>query len=193
MRSIRGRGMDKESHSDVHARVSVLEQQMVGQKENTALALAAADKTIANAVAKVELAATQKSLEDSITALRDAFRQEISHQKELTAQALASSDKAITKAELAYDKRFEGVNEFRNQLSDQTATFIPRTEVDIRFKALEDRMGEMALTMRGTAAHGEGGHMASNESRAFMFSVIAATVAIGVLLISIFNFFNKGS
>jgi hypothetical protein len=42
--------------------------------------------------------------------------------------ALLSAEKAVVKAELAGDKRFESVNEFRGQLRDQAATFLPRTE-----------------------------------------------------------------
>ena len=43
--------------------------------------------------------------------------------------ALQAAEKAVTKAELAAEKRFESVNEFRNQLKDQTGTFITRNEL----------------------------------------------------------------
>ncbi len=40
-----------------------------------------------------------------------------------------SANMAIAKAESATEKRFEGVNEFRAQLSDQAARFITRDEL----------------------------------------------------------------
>ena len=54
--------------------------------------------------------------------------------------ALTAADRAILKAENANDKRFESVNEFRGQLRDQTLTFIPREEVNLRFSSLEERI-----------------------------------------------------
>ncbi|MEU7586569.1 hypothetical protein AB0A95_09745 [Micromonospora sp. NPDC049230] len=44
---------------------------------------------------------------------------------------LAAADKAVTKAEIATEKRFESVNEFRQTLSDQTKTFIARVEFEV--------------------------------------------------------------
>lgn len=43
--------------------------------------------------------------------------------------ALAAADKATTKAEVATELRFQSVNEFRAQLSDQAATFMTRNEL----------------------------------------------------------------
>ena len=54
--------------------------------------------------------------------------------------ALVSAEKAVTKAEAAADKRFESVNEFRKALTDQTASFMPRTEYDSAHKTLTDRL-----------------------------------------------------
>ena len=52
--------------------------------------------------------------------------------------ALLSSDRAISKAEQATEKRFEGVNEFREALADQSATLLPRTEYSVQHKGLND-------------------------------------------------------
>ncbi len=48
----------------------------------------------------------------------------------------ASVERAVSKAEAATEKRFEGVNEFRAQLSDQAARFITRDEL----QALESKL-----------------------------------------------------
>ena len=53
--------------------------------------------------------------------------------------ALAAAKEAVTKAEVAAEKRFESVNEFRNTLSDQQRNLMPRAEIDILVKALNDR------------------------------------------------------
>lgn len=54
--------------------------------------------------------------------------------------AQASADRAVSKAELAADKRFESVNEFRQTLTDQQQTFMPRPEVVVMVRALEERV-----------------------------------------------------
>jgi hypothetical protein len=56
------------------------------------------------------------------------------------AAALASAEKAVVKAEGASDKRFEAVNEFRQQLADQATTFMRRDEAEIRLTGLTDAL-----------------------------------------------------
>jgi hypothetical protein len=64
--------------------------------------------------------------------------------EEKTALALSSADKAVIKAETATEKRFEGVNEFRQTLSDQASTFMPREEYNARHEALVSDMKKLA-------------------------------------------------
>lgn len=64
-------------------------------------------------------------------------------QAEKTALALASSDKAITKAEVATERRFEGVNEFRAQLADQAARFLNRDQYEAAHRPLAERLAEL--------------------------------------------------
>ena len=54
-----------------------------------------------------------------------------------TTLALAAADKAVTKAEIATEKRFEGVNEFRSTLADQAARLMPREEAMSKFENLQ--------------------------------------------------------
>jgi hypothetical protein len=54
--------------------------------------------------------------------------------------ALEAAEKAVTKAEAASERRFEGVNEFRAALSDQTQTFIPRSEYSSAADSVERRL-----------------------------------------------------
>lgn len=190
------------SDMELHARISVLEQQVIDQKEATVIALAAADKAIINAVvvadkavAKVELAAEKTYLEASIGGLKEAFGQMVAHQKELTSQALASADKAVLKAEDAAQKRFESVNEFRATLSDQQSQLATKSECDLRFKALEDRVNGLVEDAREIKGRSFGGREATSDrrldatdNRSLVFSLIAAGVAIAVL---VFNVLSK--
>jgi hypothetical protein len=54
--------------------------------------------------------------------------------------ALDAAKEAVTKAELAAEKRFDAVNEFRGQLTDQAQTFMPRAEAEIRLVNLQERI-----------------------------------------------------
>ncbi len=60
-----------------------------------------------------------------------------------TTLALAAADKAVTKAEIATEKRFEGVNEFRSTLADQAARLMPREEAVSKFENLEKDIGSL--------------------------------------------------
>jgi hypothetical protein len=50
---------------------------------------------------------------------------------------MAAADKAVTKAEVATEKRFDSVNEFRNAMKDQQNTFANRTETEFRLTAID--------------------------------------------------------
>jgi len=66
--------------------------------------------------------------------------------------AMVASEKAVVKAEIAAEKRFEAVNEFRGQLSDQAATFMPRAEAEQRLA----RIGEDIVALQKVTATGGG-------------------------------------
>ncbi len=63
---------------------------------------------------------------------------------EKTTLALANSKEAINKAEVATEKRFDSVNEFRQTLSDQTATFMPRAEATVTFANMGEKFDALA-------------------------------------------------
>jgi galactose-1-phosphate uridylyltransferase len=96
-------------------------------------------------------------------------------------EALISSDKAITKAELATEKRLEGLNEFRSTLSDQQKTFAVKSEIDYRFAALADRIGKTEVMLSKMAGKGSG----YNAAGAIIFSVIVAGCTIGGLVLTL--------
>lgn len=64
-------------------------------------------------------------------------------QKEAVQTALAAAEKATTKAEVASDKRFDSVNEFRQTLTDQALTFMPRAEAEARLGSLAEKVDDL--------------------------------------------------
>ena len=62
---------------------------------------------------------------------------------EKTSLALNASEKAVSKAEMATEKRFDSVNEFRAQLKDQAATLMPREETFTKFNAIEEKIEDL--------------------------------------------------
>ena len=52
----------------------------------------------------------------------------------------AANNKAIDVATAAHEKRFDSINEFRGQLSDQAATFVHRDVMDSNIKAIYEKV-----------------------------------------------------
>lgn len=81
----------------------------------------------------------QQRFEAQQVAVKDA----LTSQEKAVAAALAAAKEAVAKAETASEKRFDAVNEFRQTLTDQTNTFLPRPEYNAQHKALEDRVTDL--------------------------------------------------
>jgi hypothetical protein len=78
----------------------------------------------------------QTAFNESARAVDAAFNA----QEKATAAALAAAERAVGKSEIASEKRFDAVNEFRAQLSDQAVTFLPRAEFDRVTASLTDKI-----------------------------------------------------
>lgn len=97
--------------------------------------------------------------------------------------ALEAADKAITKSEAAAEKRFDNVNEFRQSLSDQTATFIARREFEASNKSINDKLG--LVTDRINTDDGRTNGI--DKSGATFMSIAAIIVSIISVLILAFK------
>jgi hypothetical protein len=96
--------------------------------------------------------ATQtKALDAAFLAQQTAMRTAFDAADKAVAAALESAEKAVVKAETAAEKRFESVNEFRAQLTDQAATFISRQEFDTVNKSLVDKFEQSAISLAESA------------------------------------------
>lgn len=115
--------------------------------------------------------------------------------------ALVSAEKAVDKANDANEKRFEGVNEFRKALADQTATFIPRPEYDTAHDALVARVTanvermtalELRLTSRMDLGQGsDAGAAVQRTDQRLTVSQIIAAAAVLVAIVSLILYATK--
>ena len=80
------------------------------------------------------------SLRDYVDVRVAALEAKVEAVRDQITLALASSEKAVTKSEVASDRRFESVNEFRTVLADQSATLLPRSEYAVQHMALSNRI-----------------------------------------------------
>ncbi len=88
----------------------------------------------------VRVDALEKSFKTISDEREDRNKERFTAMKTAVDAALASSDRAVTKAEIATEKRFEGVNEFRSALSDQSSNLLPRIEYSVQYQGLIDRL-----------------------------------------------------
>lgn len=80
------------------------------------------------------------------------FEAAIAAQDKAVQIAMIASEKAVVKAEIAAEKRFESVNEFRGQLSDQAATFMPRAEAEQRLGSLAEKIVDLTGSNKAGAS-----------------------------------------
>jgi hypothetical protein len=72
------------------------------------------------------------------------------------AAALSAADRAVAKAEVASEKRFESVNEFRGTLTDQVRTFMPRTEAEQRMQSNAEKTDAIGIRLERIEGRGAG-------------------------------------
>ena len=104
--------------------------------------------------------------------------------------ALENAEKAVTKAEVASGKRFDAVNEFREQQKDIITGFLSRAEFTVshhslvdKITALSDRMGALELRITSRLDRGEGSDQGQAGQRtAQRLTVTQLTAAIAVLV-----------
>lgn len=126
---------------------------------------------------RLALANAVASLKEITDAKFVTFRALLDGNAEKVALALAAADKAVTKAETATEKRFEGVNEFRQQLADQTSTFLPRSEAAQRMDTIEKDIDQLRADL-GVMREG-------SANLAGRLTIIGAVVTILISLVTV--------
>ena len=119
---------------------------------------------------------TEKSVSGWTTdTLKEYIEQRFTDQDKAVQAALLAAKEAVLKAEVATEKRFESVNEFRAQLADQSNTLMPRAEFAAQHKNLEDKI--TVLTDRINIKDG-----ATKGQELTMGKIYAAIAAVGAIL-----------
>lgn len=126
---------------------------------------------------------SQRAVAEAFTAHEKLTDMQIAAAAKAVDAALASAEKAVSKAEAASEKRFEAVNEFRAQLSDQAALFLPRTEYAANHQNLADRVSELTDRINRT----EGQQAGSQVTKGAIVTYLAAAVAVIGLIVAIAN------
>jgi hypothetical protein len=117
----------------------------------------------------------------NVTSLKEFVDQRFTDQDKAVQAALLAAEKAVIKAENAANERFRSVNEFRTTLSDQTATFIPRTEADQRFVSLTDKITDLADRINTS----EGSTTSQRDNKNDMYRAVATGVSVLGLIITL--------
>jgi len=128
---------------------------------------------------------TLKAYFERITVESDRrYQQRFDASEQAVNAALAAAEKAVGKAEVAAEKRFDAVNEFRGQLSDQARDFMPRKEAELQLGALGERIAN--IEKLGSKASGD----RTGSDRVFSFAIgiggifVVAVTAIVIAIIT---------
>jgi hypothetical protein len=107
-------------------------------------------------------------------------------------QRFQAMQMAVTKAETSTEKRFESVNEFRQQLADQSRTFMPRQEYENIHKNLNEKVDGVVKKMDKIENLKQGGSVVWAYILAAV-SFIAAIISAGISItkLSQFRFWKK--
>lgn len=74
-------------------------------------------------------------------------------------QRFISTKDAVDKADRATDKRFESVNEFRQQLNDQARQFVTKEEYKVAHRAIEDKVEQVNVGISRIENRKEGSNL----------------------------------
>jgi hypothetical protein len=102
-------------------------------------------------------------------------------QERAVSAALAAAKEAVAKAEMAAEKRFDSVNEFRNTLKDQQQTLLPRAEAAVQFKTTQDRLESIEGRLRLLQGRSEGANWLWSIVLGLAGLVLGGATAVGVV------------
>jgi hypothetical protein len=100
----------------------------------------------------------QIATHNTLISLREYVDIRFEAQEKAVNAALAASDRAVNKAEMASEKRFDAVNEFRAALADSARLLMPRAESEQSYKVLAAKIEtlEGRVNSRDDRSTGEG-------------------------------------
>lgn len=113
---------------------------------------------------------------DSVQRVEKAAEQHVAQLRREREMVTAAQQEAIAKAEMANEKRFEAVNEFRANLADQTASFMPREVAESKFSELQKQVNVNTDRLNQTLGEKAGSVSTVNwvvAAASFMVAVVA--------------------
>lgn len=105
---------------------------------------------------EIALQSVNRAMDIAISRVDKEFHEHLIQVREETKTAFMNSERAIQKAEVANEKRFDGINEFRGQLRDQAATFMPRTESISMHAATAEKISDIMTRLDRQEGRGSG-------------------------------------
>jgi hypothetical protein len=95
---------------------------------------------------------------NTLISLREYVDIRFDAQEKAVNAALAAADRAVNKAEIASEKRFENMNEFRGALADSARLLMPRAEYEQAMRGITNKVEllESRVNARDDRSAGEG-------------------------------------
>jgi len=123
------------------------------------------------------MVAESRSTHNTLISLREYVDIRFDAQEKAVNAALAASDRAVNKAELASEKRFDAVNEFRAALADSARLLMPRAESEASARVLAAKIETLETRVNSREDRGTG------ASQSWIILGLAISVLANVVLI----------
>ena len=105
----------------------------------------------------------------------DGVRREIAAVAQASVTATQTAKEAVLKAEVATERRLEGLNELRRVVEGNQATLLPRAEAKQRWDSFDSRLGKVEDQLSGIASR--------NRGLAAGWSYLVAAVGFAAIII----------
>lgn len=119
--------------------------------------------------------------------LKEYFEALIGGLRDNVTTAMAAADKAVNKAEQASERRFEGVNEFRQTLSDQAATFVTRNEHASDAKVMQQKYEALSTQFSDLRSELQGRNKGVGMSAQVVLAGVTILIAIAAVVVSLLH------
>lgn len=136
--------------------------------------------------------AARKDIENLFNAKLATVEHKIEANAELFQELLKAAGEAVSKAEKASNDRFDSVNEFRQALSDQSATFLPRPEYGVAHKSLVDRVDSLASRLATMEASAQGKTAGMSSAGTLVMALVTGLAVLVSVASLAFNMFKHG-
>ena len=138
--------------------------------------------------------AIKATIKAALDARASAVEDRFSALERLMDTRFESTERAVNKAETAAEKRFDSVNEFRGQLADQAASFLPRREAETEFRSVreaQDNLRKEITDLRASRDSGAGRTMGVDASRNLLLAVVPIILTIILVAFGIAAYLHK--